>query len=74
MEQKSKDLQEMRLLTPNEVQKILGISQWSFDQLVRRKELHAVRVGRRRYITRHYLDKYFNNLNNEESDVYGIKK
>ena len=74
MEQNSQELIEMRLLPPEEVRQILGISQWSFDRLVRRGELNAAKLGRRRYVTFHNLREYFNTLNTGKGNVYGIKK
>lgn len=38
---------EGELLKANEVQRILGVSRWTFYELVARRELPVLRLGRR---------------------------
>jgi hypothetical protein len=46
-----KEIVSITLLNPKQIQKILQISHWAFEQLVRLRKLEVIRVGNKRLVT-----------------------
>jgi excisionase family DNA binding protein len=46
-----KEIISITLLTPKQVQKILQISHWSFEQLINNRHIEIIRVGNKRLVT-----------------------
>lgn len=53
-----KEIVSITLLTPKQVRKVLQISQWGFDELVRHGLLNTIRVGHKRLVTLTELKAY----------------
>lgn len=58
------------LLTIEEARAILRISRWSLYQLINRRRLMTIRIGRRRLVAADDLRALLDELRQEEADPY----